>query len=804
MQSAIGNAAGERASNGSWRFQSVKRSLALVGLLLVLLLAGAGYAEAQLPALPGQSTAPAAAKEPAPEAAVRDVSEALARVLADPAARDLFLEQLRRADAPAGTATEPAADAAPASLFPPGLTADVDALTASVVGSVTDIVQRTWSGLLNLRAFFDGSIAVDWSELLARSEAAGAMILAAIIVTTLLRALAQLPLGKLDRRAAGRPRWQRFLLGAAAALIDFVPSIVGFLAMIGVGAWVSETGRLGFVEAQLLAAYAAAEAARQVVRILFRPQHANLRLVDCPDSFAGYWSTRIGALVSFVSYGLVFVGPAVSHLVGFRLGIGLRMAIVVAATVTAIILILRNQHSVRRQLVEASNTAESPAIARMLVRLSGIWHILLIAYLLTGFVVWSTRPADALLFMLSATLWSIVALAVGALVLRFTRRADGGRVHLPDSLKASLPMLERRVNLFVPTMTAAIRIVAICIVFLAILDAWTLIDISGWLRDVDNASLIRRIAAAAVVLLLMIAGWLAATSWIEYQLNPSRGRAMRARTRTLFSLLSNAITVVFAAIGLMLVLSELGVNIAPLIAGAGVVGLAVGFGAQKLVQDIITGAFIQLENAMNEGEVVTAGGISGVVERLTIRSVGLRDLSGVYHVIPFSSVDSVSNFMRGFAFHVEELSVAYREDISEVKQVMFDAFDRLKETPHAAHILEPLDMQGVIGLGDNGVTIRVRIKTSAGQQWAVGRAYTEALKTALDERGIDIPFPQRTLWFGQPKSGEAPPLTFTGRVRPAPGAAPRREEHGGEDQVAAVRTPAETLDVPRSPEHEHG
>ncbi len=74
----------------------------------------------------------------------------------------------------------------------------------------------------------------------------------------------------------------------------------------------------------------------------------------------------------------------------------------------------------------------------------------------------------------------------------------------------------------------------------------------------------------------------------------------------------------------------------------------------------------------------------------------------------------------------------------------------------------------------------------------------------LDERGIDIPFPQRTLWFGQPKSGEAPPLTFTGRVRPAPGAAPRREEHGGEDQVAAVRTPAETLDVPRSPEHEHG
>lgn len=803
MQSAIGNAASEKRTDGIRHLSSVKRAFALVALL-VLAATGAGHAEAQIPTLPGQPAAPAAAKEPAPEAAVRDVSEALARVLADPAARDLFLEQLRRADAPAGTAAEPAADAAPASLFPPGLTADADALTESIVGSVTDIVQRTWSGLLNLRALFDGSIAIDWSDLLARSEAAAAMILTAIIVTTLLRGLAQFPLARIDRRAAGRTRWQRIMLGAAAALVDFLPSVVAFFAVIGVGAWVSETGRLGFVEAQFLAAYVAAEVARQIIRLLFRRQYANLRLIDCPDSFARYWSMRTGALVSFVSYGLLFASPAVSHLVGFRLGIGLRMAIVVAATVTAIILILRNQHSVRRQLVEASNTVKSPTIARLLVRLSGIWHILLIAYLLTGFVVWSTRPADALLFMLSATLWSIAAIAVGALVLRFTRRADGGRVHLPDSLKSSLPMLERRVNLFVPTMTAAIRIVAICVMFLAILDAWTLVDISGWLRDADNAGMIRRIAAAAVVLLLMIAGWLAATSWIEYQLNPNRGRAMRARTRTLFSLLSNAITVVFAAIGLMLVLSELGVNIAPLIAGAGVVGLAVGFGAQKLVQDIITGAFIQLENAMNEGEVVTAGGISGVVERLTIRSVGLRDLSGVYHVIPFSSVDSVSNFMRGFAFHVEELSVAYREDISEVKQVMFDAFERLKETPHAVHILEPLDMQGVIGLGDNGVTIRVRIKTSAGQQWAVGRAYTEALKTALDERGIDIPFPQRTLWFGQPKNGEAPPLTFTGRVRPAPVAAPRREEHGGEDQAVTGRTPAETLDVPRSPEHEHG
>src|SRR3546814_11436324 len=104
----------------------------------------------------------------------------------------------------------------------------------------------------------------------------------------------------------------------------------------------------------------------------------------------------------------------------------------------------------------------------------------------------------------------------------------------------------------------------------------------------------------------------------------------------------------------MLALSQLGINIGPLLAGAGVVGLAVGFGAQKLVQDVITGVFIQFANAFNEGDVVTAGGITGTVERLTIRSVGIRDLSGVYHLVPFRSVHPVSHFMRGSAFHVPE------------------------------------------------------------------------------------------------------------------------------------------------------
>src|SRR5690606_13752324 len=190
----------------------------------------------------------------------------------------------------------------------------------------------------------------------------------------------------------------------------------------------------------------------------------------------------------------------------------------------------------------------------------------------------------------------------------------------------------------------------------------------------------------------------------------------------------------------MLVLSELGVNIGPLLAGVGVVGLAVGFGAQRLVQDVINGAFIQFENSLNVGDVVEVGGVSGVVERLTIRSVSLRGLDGTYHVIPFSAVETVSNLMKHFSYHVAAINVAYRESIPDVKDAMHEAFQRLKETALAASILGDFEMQGVIEFASSSVVVRGRIKTLPGKQWEVGRAYNELIKAVFDERGIEIPF----------------------------------------------------------------
>src|SRR5690606_12537419 len=313
-------------------------------------------------------------------------------------------------------------------------------------------------------------------------------------------------------------------------------------------------------------------------------------------------------------------------------------------------------------------------------------------------------------------------------------------------------------NAFVPAVLRVVRFVVSIAVAVTLLEVWNVANVSEWLRSESGQRVLASLVSAALVLLIGGIVYLAGQSWIEYRLNPNLGRFVSARERTLLNLMRNAFTVLLAALVFMLVLAQLGVNIGPLIAGAGVVGLAVGFGAQRLVQDVINGLFIQFENTLNEGDIVQLGGISGVVERLTIRSVSLRSLDGTYHMIPFSSVDSVSNLTKHFSYHLAAISVPYRENVPEVKEAMLEAFERLKQTPHAASILGEFEMQGVVEFATSSIVVRGRIKTLPGKQWEVGRAYNEIVKHVFDERGIAIAVPHVTVYLGEDKRGHAPPL----------------------------------------------
>ena len=290
-------------------------------------------------------------------------------------------------------------------------------------------------------------------------------------------------------------------------------------------------------------------------------------------------------------------------------------------------------------------------------------------------------------------------------------------------------------------------------------DTWRLVDLAAWLETNAGRSVLGAVSALLGIGIIAIGIWVVAASWIEDRLNPDTGSgAPGAREKTLLALFRNALAIAIITLTGMVALAEIGINIGPLIAGAGVIGLAVGFGAQKLVQDIITGVFIQLEDAIHADDFITAAGISGTVERLSIRSVGLRDLSGTLHIVPFSSVDTVSNYTRDFGYHLGVYEVAYRENIGDVVEHLQRAYERLTgDGEIGPEVTGPLEVDGVTALAESSVKVRVRIRTTAGMQWAVGRAYNRCVKEVFDKAGIAIPFPHMTLYFGEDKAGNAPP-----------------------------------------------
>lgn len=214
------------------------------------------------------------------------------------------------------------------------------------------------------------------------------------------------------------------------------------------------------------------------------------------------------------------------------------------------------------------------------------------------------------------------------------------------------------------------------------------------------------------------------------------------RIRTLSRVIRYVLTVAVTLLGAMLVLGELGISVAPILGAAGVIGIAVGFGAQSLVKDYFTGFFLLLENQLRIGDVVDAGGKSGTVEELTLRYLRLRDYSGNVHYIPNGNITVVTNMSLGFAYAVIDIGVAYAERIDEVVALMRRVGETLRTDPSfAGRILEPLEVAGVEQWADSAVVIRCRFKVAPLEQWSVRREYLARIKAAFDEAGIEIPFP---------------------------------------------------------------
>lgn len=233
----------------------------------------------------------------------------------------------------------------------------------------------------------------------------------------------------------------------------------------------------------------------------------------------------------------------------------------------------------------------------------------------------------------------------------------------------------------------------------------------------------------------------------------------KKRADTLASVIRYVLTVLIFIVAIMIILGELGIEIGPIIAAAGVVGLAVGFGAQSLVKDIISGFFILLEDQIRVGDVVQIAGKGGLVEKVNLKMTILRDLAGNVHYVPNGTIDVVTNMTKDYSRYVFEIGVAYREDVDEVIEVIKKVDETMRNDPaFSSDILEPIEILGLDQFADSAVVIKARTTTKPIKQWGVAREFNRRLKKAFDEQDIEIPFPHVTLYAGQPKEGQAPPI----------------------------------------------
>lgn len=312
---------------------------------------------------------------------------------------------------------------------------------------------------------------------------------------------------------------------------------------------------------------------------------------------------------------------------------------------------------------------------------------------------------------------------------------------------------------------------SICILLYALGLAWEITDFE-FLGEGTAGLVLTTLLNIFLILAVATVLWEVLNTLIEQAMRRADAGSNGNRLKTLLPIARNFLLLALIYLFTLVILSELGVDIMPLLAGAGIFGIAIGFGAQTFVKDLLTGFTIIFEDLIQVGDVVKVGGHIGAVEAITIRKIQLRDLSGIVYTVPFSEITTVENWTKNFSYYVMDIGIAYRESTDQVIGYLREIDESMRQDERFGKlILEPLEILGVDRFADSAVIIKARVKTLPIKQWEVGREFNRRIKYKFDEKKVEIPFPHRTLYFGEDKEGEAPPLRT---MRP-------REPRSGED-----------------------
>lgn len=563
----------------------------------------------------------------------------------------------------------------------------------------------------------------------------------------------------IEARPAGE-RWARIPYAALLALVAAVPVVVFAAAALSTLIFVEPSWVAGLVALALINANLLARGVLLAVSILLVPRVPSLRALPLTDETAAYlhvWArrlTNIAVYGYFIAEAALLIGtPAAGHEFLLKL-LGLVIALLL------VILVLQNRGAVAHAIAvaSASGAPEAPPSdtlrgTRRLV--AEYWHVAAIFYIVVVFAVWLVRPEQGFLFVVRATLVTLISVAVARLATRLAIRGMAALFHITEDIRQRFPALEARANRYLQVFNVVVMIAIYGFAALMILQAWGFQSLE-WIGSPTGRRVGTSTVSLVITVLIALALWEGLNAVLERYAKHAFGldsTRRSARGRTLILLAQRVLAALITLFVGLVFLSEIGINIAPLLAGAGVVGLAVGLGAQTLVKNLLEGISNLIEDSFAVGDVVKLGDLAGVVEEISMRAVRLRDFAGHVHTVPFSEIKTVTNMTRDYAFAVFELGVSYSADVDQVCEVVRAEAAELRADPEIGpFIAGDIEIVGLDNFGESAITIKARFRTLPGKQWAVQRAFNRRIKIAFDRAGIEIPFPQRTVHvIGDPK-----------------------------------------------------
>lgn len=566
--------------------------------------------------------------------------------------------------------------------------------------------------------------------------------------------------GDLQRRHLSLARaWQSlvrlpFVLGRLALELLPVLVFVGMATML-LG---TEIGRVATTRLVILAvvnAYALSRGLICVVRALAGP-FGLFRVRAETAAYIEIWARRI---VTVAVSGIAFANVALLlglHRAGYAAVVRLVM-LVVHLFIVVIILQCRRQVA---DIIRAPAGHEGAA-ARARNGIAGLWHFLAIALDLSLWAVWALNIHNGYSLLLQYFVGTVAVVLIARLATIVVLSLIDRGFRISPDLRQRFPGLEARANRYLPLLRRIVSAIIAFISLVALLEVWGVDAIVWFYGGQIGSRLLSAVATIAIAALAAAAIWEISNALMDRQLSAlSRDGhyARAARLRTFQPMLRTALLCLIIAVVGLTALSEIGVNVAPLLAGAGILGIAIGFGSQKLVQDLITGLFLLLENTVQVGDNVTVSGLSGTVENVSIRTIRLRAGDGSVHIVPFSAVTTLTNSSRGAGNAAVAVNIAYKEDTDRAGQILKDIVTEMRrEGEFRQAIRGDLELWGVDKVDGQMASIVGQIRCTDDGRWPVQREFNRRMKRRFQECGIEMAHPGQTILMQVPAAADGAP-----------------------------------------------